>query len=316
MNRRSFLSFVAASAASVACRKPSGVPGTVRVGFLANLTHAPMIVALASGALQRALPGVKLEVRTFRAGPRVCEALLGNAIDIAVSGPAPIVSMHARHSGRPFVIMSGVASGGASLIALPSIKTPRDLAGKRVATPQIGSTQDISLRKWLSRNGLATKDRGGDIVVDALASANIMEEMRRGAIAAAWMPEPWASRVLDERIAVRLLDERELWSEHRFPTALLVARRQFCEQRAAEANAIKGVVQAQLTRIDPAFREATFAELKRLTGKGLPQSVIESAWARVDYLSDPLPKQLAEIAADARALGYVPSADVSGLLAT
>lgn len=311
MDRRAFLAFSAATLAT-ACRKPYGVMGTVRIGFLANLSHGPMIVALASQAIAKALPGIKIEVRTFRAGPRVCEALLGNAIDIATTGPAPVVSMHARHSGNPFVITSGVASGGASLITLPSIKSPSDLAGKRVATPQIGSTQDISLRTWLTKNGLVTKEHGGDVAVDALASANIMEEMRRGSIAAAWLPEPWATRVVTEHIAVRLLDERDLWTDHRFPTALLVARRPFFEHRAAEANAIKMAVQACIAKPD---RDLTFAEIKRLTGKGLPKPVIDGAWARVDYLTDPLPKQLAEIAADSQALGYMPRTDVSSLLA-
>lgn len=308
MNRRSFLAF--AAAAATACRKPYGVTGTVRIGFLANLTHAPMIVALASQAIARALPGIKLEVRTFRAGPRVCEALLGNAIDIGTTGPAPVVSMHARHSGNPLVITSGVASGGASLITLPSIRSPGDLAGKRVATPQIGSTQDISLRKWLAKNGLVTKEHGGDVAVDALASANIMEEMRRGSIAASWMPEPWATRVIHERIAVRMLDERDLWEEHRFPTALLVVRRPFFEVRRAEADAIKTAVQACVAKPD---RDLTFAEIKRLTGKGLPKPVVEAAWPRVDYLSDPLPKAFAQIAVDSQSLGYMPQTDVRGL---
>lgn len=310
LHRRAFLAFSAA--ALTACRKPYGVEGTVRIGFLANLTHGPMIVALASGAIAKALPGIKIEVRTFRAGPRVCEALLGNAIDIGTTGPAPVVSMHARHSGNPFVVTSGVASGGASLITLPSIKSPADLAGRRVATPQIGSTQDISLRKWLKKNGLVTKEHGGNVAVDALASANIMEEMRRGAIAAAWMPEPWATRVINENIAVRLIDERDLWTDRRFPTALLVARRPFLEHRAAEANTIRAAVQACVAKPD---RDLTFAEIKRLTGKGLPKPVIDGAWPRVDYLSDPLPRQLAEIAADSEALGYMPRTDVSGLIA-
>jgi NitT/TauT family transport system substrate-binding protein len=309
MNRRSFLAF-STTALLTACRKPYGETGVVRIGFLANLTHAPMIVALASQAIAKALPGVKIETRTFRAGPRVCEALLGNAIDIATTGPAPIVSMHARHSGNPLVILSGVASGGASLIALPSIKSAADLAGKRVATPQIGSTQDISLRKWLTKNGLVTKERGGDVTVDALASANIMEEMRRGSIAASWMPEPWASRVINEKIAHRMIDERDIWAEHRFPTALLVARRPFFEVRGVEAKAIRAAVQEQIAKPN---KELTFAEIKRLTGKGLPKPVVDAAWPRVDYLTDPLPKELAEIAADSQALGYMPKTDVSGL---
>lgn len=318
MDRRAFLAFGGAALASAAlgCRKPSGVPGTVRIGFLANLTHAPMLVALATQRIQRALPGVTIETRTFRAGPRVCEALLGNAIDLGVSGPGPIVSMHARHEGRPLAILTGVASGGASLIALPSIKSPADLAGKRVASVQIGSTQDVSLRKWMSRNGLVAKERGGDVVVDAMAPANVMEQMRRGAVAAAWITEPWATRIVTEGVALRMHDERELWPERRFPSALLVARRPFYDARRSEAEAVVRSVAEEIARVqldNAAVKSLTFSEIKRLTGKGLPQQVVDAAWTRVDYLTDPLPKELARMARDAEELGYMPRTDVGAL---
>ncbi len=318
MDRRAFLAFGGAALASAAigCRKPYGVPGTVRIGYLANLTHGPMIVALATQRIQRALPGVTIETRTFRAGPRVCEALLGNAIDLGVSGPGPIVSMHARHEGNPLAILTGVASGGASLIVIPPIKSPADLAGKRVASVQIGSTQDVSLRKWLAKNGLVSKERGGDVIVDALAPANVMEEMRRGSIAAAWMTEPWATRVISEGIAVRMHDERDLWPEHRFPTALLVARRPFYDARRAEAEAVVRAVREEIARVqtdNAAVKALTFGEIKRLTGKGLPQKVVDAAWQRVDYLTDSLPTELTQMARDAEELGYMPRADVRGL---
>jgi len=318
MDRRSFLAFGAAALATgaIGCRKPWGVAGTVRIGYLTNLTHGPMIVALATERIHKALPGVTIETRTFRAGPRVCEALLGNAIDLGVSGPGPIVSMHARHGGTPLAVVTGVASGGASLIALPSIKSPADLAGKRVASVQIGSTQDVSLRKWMSKNGLVAKDRGGDVIVDAMAPANVMEQMRRGAIAAAWMTEPWATRVITEGVAVRMHDERELWPEHRFPTALLVARRPFYDARRSEAEAVVRAVREEIARSgtdNAAVKSLTFSEIKRLTGKGLPQNVADAAWTRVDYLTDPLPKELAQMARDAEELGYMPKTDVGGL---
>jgi NitT/TauT family transport system substrate-binding protein len=318
MNRRTFLLGALAAAAPLAgCMRERGVEGVIRVGFLSNITHAPMIDAIASGRIEKRLPGVKVEVRVFRAGPRVCEALLGNAIDIGTSGPAPIVSMHARHAGGPLVILSGVASGGASLITLPNVTLPGDFRGKRVATPQIGSTQDVSLRKWMMEKGLVSKEKGGDVVVDAMASAQIMEEMRRGRIAAAWLPEPWATRVVEELSAKRMIDERDLWPKKRFPTSLLIARRGFVTARRAEAEAVVAVVQEEIERAQKelAARDQAAAEIKRLTGKGLPKKVIEGAWQRVDFTKDPLPEELALFAHDAKSLGYVPSDDVRGLLA-
>lgn len=316
MERRSFLKLSLGALAVGGCTPKTGVVGTVRLGYLANLTHAPALVAVAAGLVAKALPGVKIETRTFRAGPRVCEALLGNAIDIGVSGPGPIVSMHARHTGNPLALMSGVTSGGASLVVLPSVATAKDLAGKRVASPQIGSTPDVSLRKWLGSQGLVTKERGGDVVVDALAAADILAQMRRGAIVGAWLPEPWATRIVVELKARRLVDERELWPERRFPTALVVVRRPFFEARRPEADAVVRVLHEQIARakVDPKMRVEAFAEIKRLTGKGLPPPVMEASWERLDFGLDPMPAALAQMAEDARALGYVPRADVQGLL--
>jgi len=317
MQRRDFLRFSLGALAFSGCTPKEGITGTVRLGYLANLTHAPALVAVASGRIARALPGVKIETRTFRAGPRVCEALLGNAIDIGVSGPGPVVSMHARHQGNPLALVSGVTSGGASLVVLPRIQRASDLAGKRVATPQIGSTPDVSLRKWLGRNGLVTKERGGDVAVDALASADILAQMRRGAIVGAWLPEPWATRIVMELNAVRLVDERDLWTEHRFPTALIVVRRPFLVARKTETDAVVRAIQEEVARAktDPTMPPAAFAEIKRLTGKGLPKPVMDASWARLDFTTDPIPSALAQMAEDARELGYVPRADVRGLLA-
>lgn len=316
MERREFLRFALGAVAFSGCTPKAGVSGTVRLGYLANLTHAPALVAVASGRVAHALPGVKIETKTFRAGPRVCEALLGNAIDIGVSGPGPIVSMHARHAGNPFVLVSGVTSGGASLVVLPSIKDSGDLHGKRVASPQIGSTPDVSLRKWLSRNGLLPKERGGDVTIDALASADILAQMRRGQIVGAWLPEPWATRIVVELGAVRLVDERDLWTEHRFPTALVVVRRAFYEARRPEVDAVVSAIHEEIGRAktDPRMPGEAFAEIKRLTTKGLPKPVMDASWKRLDFTTDPIPRALEQMAVDARDLGYVPRADLSGLL--
>lgn len=319
LDRRAFLGSLAAVASSsaIGCTREAGVDGRVRVGFLANLTHAPMVSALASGRLAKALPGIEIEVRTFRAGPRVCEALLGAAIDVAVTGPGPLVAMHARHAGAPLRVVSGLASGGISFVTLESIERPEDLAGKQVATVQVGSTQDVSLRRWLAKHGLRTKDQGGDVAVHALAPANVQEEMRRHAIAGAWMQEPWATKLVTELGAKRLVDERDLWPGRRFPTALLVARRGFLAARKGEVEAIVAAVAREIewVRSEPvAAKDLVFAELKRLTHKGLPRPILDEAWERVEHTTDPIADAIAQMAVDARALGFVPRADVTGLV--
>ncbi|MBI4955966.1 MAG: ABC transporter substrate-binding protein [Myxococcales bacterium] len=318
LTRRGWLGLCAAAlvAPSAACGRPGGTPGVLRVGHLPNLGHGPVLAALASGRLEAALGATAVEPLAFRAGPRIAEALLGRAIDVAVVGPAPLLATHARHAGA-LVLCAGVCSGGASLVVAPDVHEPADLAGRRVATPQLGSTQDVSLRVWLDQHGLATRERGGDVAVDALAAPDIYGQMQRARLAGAWLPEPWASRVVVELGARRLVDERDLWPGRRFPTALFVARRAFAELRGAEVAACARALAeegAWLSGTEPERTRTLVADrIARLAGRQLPPAVMQEAWSRVAFDTDPNRDALAHIARDAAALGYLPHADASGL---
>jgi NitT/TauT family transport system substrate-binding protein len=283
---------------------------TLRLGFMTNLTHAPAIAGAASGRLSEAL-GLKVEATPFRAGPRVVEALIGGAIDVGVAGPAPIVYTHARHGDGALRVLSGCASGGASLVVArgAGIQGPNDLRGKALATPQIGTTQDIALRKYLRAHGYEPAERGGDVSVHALDASTILTEIARGALDGAWLPEPWATRVVDDAGAVRLIDERDLWPGRAFPTALVVARGDFVRQRPALAARVAEAIGAE---VDHALAapwetvEVVRAELGRLLGKALPRALLERAAPFVDFTRDPLPGALETVASDAAALGLAP----------
>ncbi|MDP9035583.1 MAG: ABC transporter substrate-binding protein [Myxococcota bacterium] len=277
---------------------------------MTNLTHAPVIVGLATGRIARALD-VRVEALSFRAGPRVLEALIGDAIDVGVAGPAPIVYTHARHGHGVLRVLCGCASGGASLVvgSDSGIRGPDDLHGKVLATPQIGSTQDIALRKYLRVHGYDSAERGGDVTVHALDAATILLEVRRKALHGAWLPEPWATRLVLDAGATRLVDERDLWPDRAFPTALVVARGEFVRERRPLtekfAAALGEEVERALHHIPETQRMAS-AELARLVGKALPPKLVEQAWRFVDFTRDPLRNALATIADDAWALGLAP----------
>lgn len=308
--RRTFLagSCAAGVLGLAACGR--GRDRSARIGFMTNLTHAPAILGLASGRVGRALP-IPVESRSFRAGPRVIEALMGDAIDVGVAGPAPIVYANARHSRGALRILSGCCSGGASFIVSQSsrIRGPRDLRGKTLATPEIGTTQDISLRKYLKLHGYAPAERGGDVNVHALDAATILTEMRRGALDGAWLPEPWATRVVQDANAIRLIDERDLWPNRMFPTALVVARGDFARDRADVAARLAAAIRDEVARtihLPEESCEAVRGELGRLIGKALPPALVSEAWKWVDFTANPLPEALETLAADAAALGLAP----------
>jgi len=252
------------------------------------------------------------ETRVFRAGPRVVEALIGDAIDVGVSGPAPILAAHAHHPGK-LVVLAGVASGGASLVASKGIDLS-SLSGKIFATPQLGSTQDVSLRRWLAARGARTSERGGGVRVTALAPAMILGEMKRGGVHAAWLPEPWASRAESEGGA-RVLDERDLWPDRTFASALLVARPDFVASHPHEVDRIVRAVCDEVARARAGeTRDAAYEAIDALTHGGAGnKGVFDAAWTRVDFVSDTMKGSVERLARDERDLGVLPEASCDGL---
>ncbi len=320
MDRRAFLGgafgFALTGGAIAGLRRDRGP--VLRIGVMTNLTHAPLLAGLGSGRIAKAIAPVALETIAFRAGPRITEALVGGAIDVGTAGPAPIVIHHARHAARGdgFRVLAGCASGGASLIVAKDsgIRGFDDLRKKRVAVTQIGTTQDVALRTQLARSGLASTTAGGDVTVLALANATILDEMRRGELHAAWLAEPWATRLVRELSAVRLIDERSLWENGRFATALLVARKSKADdpllERVTEALA-EEVTRAQR---DPATtREEAYTELRRHVGNPGKRSIFDEAWQLVDFTSDPVRASVEDFAKNAAALSLCPKGGAQGL---
>lgn len=318
LSRRSFLLAAASGLALAACRRPGGQPGVLRIGLVANLTHAPVLAALASGALDKALAPTKIEARIFRAGPRVVEALIGGAIDIGITGPAPVLFTYARHGDGSLGILSGVASGGASLIAAKGIALDGVDAfrQKAFAVTQVGTTQDISFRTHLRRLGLKPKEEGGDVTLHALAGAVIKQQMSEGRLAGAWVPEPWASRLVLELGARRVLDERDLWAERRFATAIAVSTPAFVLARGLETDTFLRLLHAEIDAAtqDPARVEAlAYEELRKRTGNAGPRKAFHEAMGYVDFTRDPLDASIRRLGADAAQLGFAPVVDLQGL---
>jgi ABC-type nitrate/sulfonate/bicarbonate transport system substrate-binding protein len=192
----------------------SSQPVTLRLGHFANLTHATALVGLRKGIFAEALgPSVSLRTSVFGAGPEAVEALLSNSVDAAYVGPNPAVNAFVQSRGRGVRVVSGATSGGASLVVRPSIAAPADLRGRTLATPQLGNTQDVALRWWLAGRGLRTSPQGGgDVAILPQDNAQTLLAFRSGQIDGAWVPEPWATRLVLEAGGRQLVDERDLWA--------------------------------------------------------------------------------------------------------
>lgn len=307
-----------AALGAFAARSAAGGP-VLRVGVMANLTHAPMLAGLGSGRIAAAVAPLAVETRVFRAGPRVTEALIGDAIDAGTSGPAPVVIHHARHrrSARGGLrVLSGCSSGGASLVVTrrSGIARADDLAGKRLAVTQIGTTQDVTLRSYLRTRGLSDTTAGGNVQLMAVAGATILAQMGSGDLDGAWLPEPWATRIVADLDAVRLVDERELWPNRTFSTSLLACRHDRAHDPGIQALKRALVDEVRRAQRDPHTAGAeAYAELKRHVGNPGSRAIFDAALAFIDFTEDPLVDSLRGFARQAAALDLCPPDATDGL---
>jgi NitT/TauT family transport system substrate-binding protein len=286
-------------------------PVVVRAGHLPNITHAQALLGQANGAFEKALaPAAKVEWKIFGAGPSVIEAIFAGQLDLAYVGPNPAINGFVRSEGHALRIIAGATSGGAALIVRgdSGINGPEDFHGKKVASPQLGNTQDVALRAWLKSHGMTPAERGGDVWVVPVASPDQITLFLRKQLDAAWAPEPWASRLIHQANGRMLLDERTLWPDGRFVTAHLIVRRDFLSQH--RNLVLKWVrVHQELTEWlnqNPGQAKETLnEEIRRETGKSLPENVLHDALSRLEFTYDPLRSTLLKAADQAFEVGML-----------
>ncbi|QAT81669.1 aliphatic sulfonate ABC transporter substrate-binding protein [Corallococcus coralloides] len=300
------------------CKKdtPTGANAPLRVAFFPNITHAQALVANSEG-LFGSQPGMgHVEVRQFNAGPAAMEALVAGSVDVAYVGPGPAINTYLK-AGKELRIIAGAVNDGAVLV-VKNVKTAAELKGRKLATPQLGNTQDIALRTWLKAQKLSiSTDAGGDVQVIPISNPDILAQYLQGAIEGAWVPEPWGARMLAEGGGHILVDERDLWPDKRFPTTVVVTTKKVLETQRSRIAALLGI-HVRLTerwRADPAaFATSANAAFGQLTRKPLKAPVLQDAFSRLEPSLDPVPAALKTSAEHAKALGYIPSDDVAGLV--
>jgi NitT/TauT family transport system substrate-binding protein len=307
----------AASADSSGAGAPAGAD-SLKLGYFPNVTHASAVLGVKDGTFQEALGDTKLETSTFNAGPAAIEALLSGAIDATFIGPNPAINAYAKSNGDAIRIVAGATNNGAALVVKPEVNGPADLKGKTLATPQLGGTQDVALRKWLLDNGLKTQTTGGaDVDIVNQENAQTLDLFKQGAIDGAWLPEPWASRLVLEAGGKTLVDEKTLWPDEKFQTTILISSRQFLEDHPETINAlVKGeVAETEAIAADPAGAQTQLnAAIGELTGKPLADTTIQAAFANIQPTWDPLAGTLDDLAANGVEAGTLASApDLNGI---
>ncbi|MDQ6919655.1 MAG: ABC transporter substrate-binding protein [Candidatus Dormibacteraeota bacterium] len=272
-------------------------PVTLRFGYFPNLTHATALVGVQKGFLASALgSNVTLENHTFNAGPEEVTSLLSGALDAGFLGPNPAVNAYVQSHGEAVRIIAGGSSGGALLVVKPSIASPSDLRGKMIADPQLGGTQDIALRWYLKNQGLNTDAAGGgDVHVLPQENATTLTAFRQGQVDGAWLPEPWASRLIVEGGAKVLVDERDLWPGGKFITTNLVVRTEFLKAHPGTVHRLlEGLytTNAYLNSNPAESQAAVNSAIALVTGKALAANVMSGAWTHMTFTLDPLAASL------------------------
>jgi NitT/TauT family transport system substrate-binding protein len=282
----------------------------IRVGHFPNVTHVQGLVGHALSRQgkgwfeERFGAGTKIEWFVYNAGPSATEAIFANSIDLTYVGPSPAINAYAKSRGEEIRIVSGAANGGAALVVSgdSSLKTPADFRGKKIATPQLGNTQDVSCRAWLAAGGLKITQLGGDVQVLPTQNADQLALFQQKNVDGVWTVEPWVSRLEMEAGGKVLVEETDS------PTTVLVSSVKLFK---GNREIVKKFVEAHRALTDwivknPAeAQKLVAAELTEETKAKMPDGLIAHAWKRIVLTNEIRRDVLEKFVANAKAAGFL-----------
>jgi NitT/TauT family transport system substrate-binding protein len=312
--------FAAIARLTLATSPAEASAGTIRVGHFPNITHVQALVAhhltrQGKGWYEERLgPALKIEWFVYNAGPSAMEALFAGSIDLAYVGPNPAINGYAKSRGLDIRIVTGAANGGAALVVQPDaqLRVAADFRGKKIATPQLGNTQDIAARVWLAAAGLKITQTGGDAYVLPTANPDQLLLFKRKQIDAVWTVEPWVSRLELEAQAKVLIEEPDT------VTTVLVTGVKFLESNRDQVRRFVAAhkeltewIKANPDEAQRMIREELAAE----TRTRLPPELLERAYKRI-VVTDVVSRQtLDKFMATAQSVGFLRGAsDISRLI--
>jgi len=294
----------------------------VRVGHFPNITHAQGLIAHAMSRQgkgwfeQRLGAGTKVEWFVYNAGPSAMEAIFADSIDLTYVGPGPALNAYTKARGDEIRLIAGAANGGSGLVvqADQNLKTPADFRGKKIATPQLGNTQDISCRAWLTEGGLKITQLGGDAQVIPTQNPDQLALFKQKKIEAVWTVEPWLSRLEQEASGKVLVEEKEV------ATTVLVSSVKFLSQQRELAKKF-AQAHAELTdwiaKNPEEAQRLIKAELLAETKSDMTPEVITAAWKRISFTAETPRASVEKFMQNSVKAGFIKTApDLSKLFET
>jgi NitT/TauT family transport system substrate-binding protein len=287
--------------------------GVLRLGYFPNLTHAQPLYGVTSGLYQEKLGATALQTQTFNAGPAAIEALLSRQVDVIYVGPSPTINAIEKTGLDVVVIVAGSASGGASFIGRSDVElgSNESYTGKKFASPQLGNTQDVALKHYLLGKGHRTRDKGGDVEVINAQNADILTLFHQRQIDGAWLPEPWATRLVKEVGGRVLVNESSLWPGGKFVTTQVVTTRDFLNFRRSDIELLLAAHVEATKRIQGGGKDVLDKindGVEKATGKRLADDTLAAAFANIEFTQDPLRESFKRQYGMAHDLGFTKSA--------
>jgi len=283
----------------------------IRVAFFPSIGHAVPIVGIENGIFEKGIgEQIQIETKLFDSGPQVIESIFASSIDVAYVGPGPVINGFLKSHGKDIRILDGAASGGASFIIQPDsgLDSIENFDGKRIASPQISNSQDVSLRYYLASNDLKPVEKGGTVFVLNISNPDIYTLFAKGDIDGAWVPEPWATMLVQDLDGVRLFNEEKLWPNEQFASVLLIARTDYLENNhELVQNWLKSHKETVAwINSNPEQSKSIFESfLKKHMGKSLPTKIIDESFSNLTITSDPIKNSVIIFAERADSLGYL-----------
>jgi len=283
----------------------------IRIAYFPNIGHVVPIVGIEKGFFEEKIgEQTKIEIRVFDSGPQVIESLFADSVDIAYVGPGPAINGFLNSENNNIKILAGAASGGASFIVHPNseINSVNDFDGKKIAAPQIGNTQDVSLRHYLSENGLKSAEKGGTVIVYNIPNPDIYTLFVKGELDGAWVAEPWATILETELNGKRLFYEEELWPDKEFASVLLIGNVDYIEKNPTIiSNFLTSHYETVLwINTNPIETRIVFNNfLDSYLGQSLSDDIVDVALSNLVITADPLTSSVHSFAEKADTLGYL-----------
>jgi NitT/TauT family transport system substrate-binding protein len=215
---------------------------TIAIGGASCLCYLPTVLAKQLGEYEKA--GVTVDMVDFKGGSQALTAVLGGSADVVSGYFDHCVNLAAKGQHlQAFVVYDRYP--GLVLVVSPkqtgSIKSVKDLAGKKVGVSAPGSSTHYFLNFLLKKNGVAADSVG---VIGIGLGATAVAAMEQGSVDAAVMLDPSVTLLQGKNKDLRILSDTRTQKDNievfggDYPGGALYTKADWIEKNPKTAQAL------------------------------------------------------------------------------